>query len=265
MEILFSNIYNIKKVDTSPNVEMTAISNFFIKKLGFQTTFFGDKKSLELYKNIEFDNFKLIPESFINSLPYCFWSMSKLYAIRQTNNPCLHIDSDLFITKPFPENFLENDIVCFHNEKFAEQSVKILQNLIDIKPKECEQFPIISYNCGIIGGQDIKTLHMAIDILFNFLIKNKLYLDNIAKKFNHKDYPEYRWLFYPPVLFEQIWLFQIFKFFKKNINELIKDMKNWDHSLKFTKKTGYFHLMMSKMLYEESWGKNILYKYNIKY
>lgn len=265
MEILFSNISNLKnKEKTSDYVEMLAIANFYIKQLGFKTTFFGNDISLELHKNIEFDYFKIIPNDFINSMPKCFWSMSKLYALRQTNSPFLHIDSDLFITKPFTENFLQNDVVCFHSETFV--NFIQLQKLFDIRPKECLNFPVISYNCGVMGGQDFNSWHKAIDIVFNFLIENKYYLENIADHYNNDS--RYENIFYPSVLFEQIWLYQVLKFLgKNNIKELIMGMKDWKGNFaKLTRKTGYIHLMETKSEFaQKKTFKKIVEFKNIKY
>ena len=281
MEILFSNIYNAKKRNNidyesisyesllklskeerknlldeiepklnvlPPSLEMAAVANYWCKKHGFKTTFFGDETSLSLYKNIEYDNFKLIPESFIKSNTKYFWSIGKLYAIRQTNNPFLHIDSDLFLTKPLPENYLKQDTVCFHNEKFVQNHIDILQYLFKIKPKESENKSNVSYNCGIMGGQDYQSWHKAIDILISFVDQNRETIDFISKKYTND--PKYAHLFYPPVLFEQIWLFQILKSFGKQISELLI-INNWVESFnEVTKKSGYIHLMSHKWLYQ---------------
>jgi len=257
MEVLFSNIYNIKDTDVPPTIEMAALSNYFIKKLGFKTVFFGDERSLDLHKNIEYNEFKLIPKDFIKSMPKCFWSVSKLYSLQQTNKPCIHIDSDLFVTKPFPKDFLQNDVVCFHHENFSYRHMKQLQDVFIIKPKECEKFPIISYNCGVMGGQDFNSWHKAIDILFLYLIENKEYLDEVTSKYKINR-PHF---FYPPVLFEQIWLFQILKFLNKNkIAEMVEGIKCWKKSfMQVTRQTGYIHLMKTKIIHNEKW------KYFLKY
>jgi hypothetical protein len=240
-----------------PSVEMIALSNYYCKELGFTTTFFGDEISLKMHKNIEFDNFKLIPKDFIDNSLKCFWSSGKLYALRNTQNPCYHIDSDLFLTKPLPPNFLKQDIVCFHSEYFREKDFQVLQNLFEINPVKSFNFPTISYNCGIMGGQDYQSMHKAIDILFDFLNKNKTHINKVNKENeNNKEYFN-KDIFYPAVLFEQIWLFQILKSLGKNISELIQ-IHNWKESfLNETQKSGYVHLMRYKVFYIEKIKRKI--------
>jgi hypothetical protein len=288
MEIIFSNIYNenfekkkiyYKNYDinsliqqkTNLNLELfdstfsnfpatkeiLALANFYCKNLGFKTTFFGDQKSLNLYKNIEFDEFKIIPDNFIKEYYLqSFWSIGKLYALRQTYNHCFHIDSDLFLIRPLPDIFLNQDLVCFYEENYVQNFFENTQNLFNISPVNIN-LPNNSYNCAIMGGKDFKSMHKAIDILLSFYFKNRQYINEVSKK--HKNLKN----FYPTSLFEQVWLFQILKCMKKQIASLIeaKDYKSyWEE----TQKRGYVHLTYRKWFYQKT-CEQFVKKYNIKY
>jgi hypothetical protein len=165
----------------------------------------------------------------------------------------------LFLTKPISRDFLKNDIFCFHDEAFNIKMSTNLQNLFSIQPQETENYPSISYNCGIIGGQDIKIIQQSINILMNYIKENAEIIDNFYIKYkNSPNFME------PSVLIEQIWLFQIFKFFNINISQLI-NIKNWktDFDEKISQ-SGYIHLMRNK----ETFVKNIhvyLKRFNIEY
>lgn len=267
MKALFSHIENPFAIYPSNHyLEFTALANYFAKKQGFETIFFGDEKSLKNFKNIEFNYTERLSTDRLRKFPECFWAAGKLLAIDSMNEPCIHIDNDLFLTKPIPENFLKNDIVCFHDEKFAMNNAALqlekLQELFHIKPKEAEGFPSISYNCGIMGGQDLQTIKKSINIIFDFITYYALHIDSINLKYINN--PNVKTFFYPPVLIEQIWFYQVIKSFGKEITPLIH-INNWDENFKkVTMETGYLHLMGQKKFFKEHVKKTLLNK-NIKY
>lgn len=267
MKVIFSHIGNPFANYVGSDYPMfTALSNYYIKQLGFETIFFGDETSLKDFKNIEFDYTEKLQITKLKYFPNCFWSGGKLLAIESMNEPCMHIDNDLFLTKSIPEDFLMNDIICFHDELFAMNNKWVqLSKLVDffpIQPKQAEGIPSISYNCGIIGGQDLETIKKGIGIVFDFISNNASYIDHIY--FKHKNNKDYKHFFHPSVLIEQIWLFQIFKFFGKQITPLVK-ITDWDSSFRdMALNTGYIHLMHKKDEFRKSIEK-FLFMNNIKY
>lgn len=243
MKSLFSHSYNVySNHPTDQYVEMTALANYFAQKQGFETIFYGDETSIKDFKKINFDHIELLPNSYSKYLPKCFWSSSKLFALLSMNEPCVHIDNDLFLVKAIPENFLKNDIFCFHDEFFVEKWITRIQKLYKIQPPQTLNFPTISYNCGVIGGEDIKTIKSGIQILMDYIINNASIIDDVY--FKYKSNPN----FFPAVLIEQVWLFQIFKFLGKDIKTLIS-FENWEESFEETIfRNGYIHLMKNKNL-----------------
>ena len=241
MKSLFSHSYSVySNYPTDQYVEMTAIANYFAKKQGFETIFYGDETSIKDFKKINFDHIELLPSFYSKNLPKCFWSSSKLFSLLTMNEPCIHIDNDFFLVKPIPENFLKNDIFCFHDESFVERWITRVQKLYQIRPSQTLNFPIISYNCGIMGGQDIKTIKYGIQILIDYIVNNASIIDDVY--FKYKSNPN----FFPAVLMEQVWLFQIFKFLGKDIKTLINP-ENWEQSFEEALfESGYIHLMKNK-------------------
>lgn len=263
MKALFSHTYNpYSEYDTTNYIKMAAMANDCAKKQGFETVFFGDELALKNFKKIKYTHTQRIPERVLKDLPKCFWAGGKLLALSSMNEPCIHIDNDLFITKPILNNYLKNDIFCFHDEHFAMEGLTKMQDLYKIRPPETIGQEIMSYNCGIMGGDDIETIRKSIDIVLNFTINNSLYIDMINNIYN--EVPEFDYFFYTPVLIEQIWLFQIYKSFGKKISPLLY-IENWAESFESnTRQSGYIHLMQAKSETTETIDKYIN-KYNISY
>lgn len=263
MRALFSHIENpFSEYPTDDYVQMTALANYFAKKQGFETVFWGDAKALKNFKKINFDETYELPTRVLKNFPKCFWAAGKLLALSLMNEPCIHIDNDLFLTKPIPTTFLKNDIYCFHDEHFAMEGLSKMQELFKIRPKETLGQELISYNCGVMGGQDIKTIKNSINIIFDYISDNSGYIDLVNLTYNHID--AYDYFFYTPVLIEQMWLFQIYKNLGKTITPLIY-IENWAESFEMvTRKSGYIHLMQQKKFFVK-YIQDVLARKNIQY
>lgn len=245
MKIIFSNVKYPEYVSKSW-AQLAALSNYFFKKHGFETVFFGDEESLKEFKNIEYTHFEKIEKNEINQFPQCLWSMGKLVALNKISEPCLHVDMDIFLQQPFlNQNLLKSDIICLHDEIFASNNMIKLQQLFQYrKPKEAYG-DTISYNCGLIGGNDFITLQKAINIVFNYVTDNYEFIEKINNKY--KNNPDIQDYFYPPVLAEQIWLFQILKnFFNKEIQTIIPAPLDWKMARDSLLSHGIVHLMSQK-------------------
>jgi hypothetical protein len=263
MKALFSHVENpFSEHPTDDYVEMTALANYFAKKQGFETIFWGDAKALKNFKKIKFSETYELPVRILKDFPKCFWAAGKLLTLSLMNEPCIHIDNDLFLTKPVSEDFLNNDIYCFHDEHFAMKGLSKMQDLFKIRPKETLGQEIISYNCGVMGGQDIETVKKSINIIFDFISDNANYIDLVNLTYDHID--EYNYFFYTPVLIEQMWLFQIHKNFGKQITPLLH-IENWNTSFEYeTRRSGFIHLMQQKKFFKQ-YIREILMKKNIQY
>lgn len=238
MKAIFSHLDVNKYRCKESNYNMlTAYANFWAKKQGFETVFFGDERTLKNFKEIEFDDTCKISSELYKELPKNFWSASKLISLSLMNEPCIHIDNDLFLTEKIPSNFLQNDIYCYHHEAFV--NFNHLQNNVKIRPPETIGYPTISYNCGIMGGQDINTIKNSVNIVLDFVSTNSNYLESVTANGIEIHSNNIS------VLIEQIWLYQIIKYFNKTIAPLIEvsDWKDWQSK---SLQSGYIHLMKNK-------------------
>jgi hypothetical protein len=261
MKVIFSYINN-SYAKHPPYLECSAIANFYAQQQGFETIFYGDEISLKSHSGIKYNHTCRLPTEQIKNFPKCFWSAGKLIALSCMNEPCIHVDSDFFITKPINNDFLKNDIVCFHEEifinnpYFKDPGYKKLKTVFGIQPKECDNIQGFSYNCGIIGGSDIITIKRGIEIISNFISEHSVHIDNIHSK---------NYYLFTSVLIEQIWLFQIYKYFGKKINALIDaNLPDFKRG-KVEKDTGYFHLMGSRKYRLRDHICNFVEKNNISF
>jgi hypothetical protein len=265
MKIVYSHVSNRNRgINAKQYIELYALSNFLVKKNhpNFQTVFYGDEGSLKLFSNIQFDNFEIISNNILKDIPRELWTLGKLCSMLQVNEPFLHIDGDMLLFKPLQNNFLNKDIICFHDESFFNHAIDNMQNVLGIQPEHCQGITPISYNCGIFGGQDFKSIHYAINTVLNFVVQNKDSITNMIKEHKLKKNNYY---FDLSILVEQVWLFQILKFLEKEIYSVVR-IDNWYESFeKMTKDTGYLHLLSDKKnIYSEK-IKEITNKLNIKY
>jgi hypothetical protein len=269
MKIVYSHVINRNRGDNFQlhYLELAALSNFLIKKHypNFETVFYGDKESVEIFKNIKYDRFEILSNNILNQLPRELWTLGKLCTYLQINEPFFHIDFDMLLFKPLPKNCFTKDIVCFHNEYFVNHEMENMQNKVIILPKECANQPSISYNCGIFGGQSIDSIHKSSEIVLNFVIKNKTYIEEMTRNYrqNFNKVPYY--YFDISVLIEQVWVFQILKNLNQNIFNLLT-IDNWYESYNMAmQSTGYVHLMSERKQKYFNKVKDTLNKLNIKY
>lgn len=275
MKVIFSYINNYYKKNPygddfatkdKYDLQLAAVSNFYAKKFGFETIFFGNDESLNKYQNIKYSDFKLISLPIMDDLPEWFWVKSKLASLYLMNEPCIHVDMDLFIKNFIHKDLLSKDIICLHEQNFSNKVNKITESFLFVDPpSQCSNIPFQTYNCGILGGNDMETIKKSIDILFKHLILNKknfnIYNTLIGQANYSKDHDA-------TFLFEQVWLFQIFKSFGKEITNILHNINNWEifHKNEMTHR-GITHLLQdSKNLYKyKQQVTNTINKYNIKY
>jgi hypothetical protein len=266
MKIIFSYVTN-NNAPSQSSVELAALSNFLVKKQNLKTVFFGDKIAISNFKNIEYDEFVELKDDELLQLPPSLWSMNKLMAVRQINEPFLHLDCDMLLFKDLHKLQYDHDIVCFHDEYFIDHHFQTLQDLFQIKPEQCNNYITRSYNCGIFGGNDYQSYHKAIDILFEFIKNNYTHIEYISSKYrNDKNLAKQANydFFHPPVLVEQIWMFQLLQSFGKQIHTIMQ-IHNWHTDFENkSKESGFIHLMHRKEYYAKQ-VQFLLKRYNIKY
>lgn len=196
--------------------EMGEISNFLSQKHGFETIFVGDKKSIDLYKNVPFNKVMEFDDR-INQVPRCMWSAGKLIALSMMDEPVIHVDFDMFFLNAPSREKLEKDIVCFHTERiWDEKWARLYEVYKKVAPIDTLKIQPISYNSGIIGGKDINFIKKSINNLIEHIILNKSEIETIYEQ--TKAIKGLKFFHIPAVLLEQIWLYQLFTYHNKKIN-----------------------------------------------
>jgi hypothetical protein len=256
VKLIFSHITSLQPSYTNEIfVKMSALSNYYAQKHGFETIFFGDSQALKNFGKIKYNHFFELSNNYLNNFPKCLWAISKWFALSSMNEPCLHIDHDLFLVNSLNDNFLKNDIFCFHDELFVLKFYKRINSRFKIKPKEISDVEVYPYNCGLFGGQDINTIKNSINFILNFISNNINYVIEIDKK--------YKYPISMMCLVEQVWLFQVLKNNNKIISTLLK-VKDWGDFKKQSFEKRYIHFMFDKTSsFQEV--ERALFEKNIKY
>ena len=247
--------------------ELAALSNFYAKKHGYKTHFFGDSKSIEIIKNVEYDNITELPEDKLKNIPNCLWSLSKFVTIGMLNEPFLHLDTDFMMKKPINKKIIDSEIICFHTEKYVLDKTTLLQKAFPIHPLNKFDLSPLSYNCAVRGGQNFEYIKEKINFLLEYAVINKNLFESLnilyRRFFNSKKI--YNYFYFPPVLVEQVWLFQLFIEDGKKITKILGNPSSWIKMRDSNIKSELVHLMgVEKMFYKKKIIKHVN-ELNIKY
>lgn len=263
MKILYSSWLKPGKSYTDrSSVKMGEISNFLSQKHGFETIFVGDKKSLQMYKNIPF-NQVLEFDDRIYKIPERMWSAGKLIALSMMQEPVVHIDFDMFFINPPDRKKLENEIICFHSEEYETYHWIKYYFAFDkenLCPENTKYVEPISHNSAIIGGSNIDFIKECVNGLIDHIILHKKEINNLIED---KIIKENFHAAFGTVLLEQIWLYQIYKNNNKEISFYF-DGKDLDTINKQSKLDGAVHFWGSKNGRAEKKTVEELYKLYIK-
>jgi hypothetical protein len=221
---------------------MIKISHKLVKKMGYETLLFTNKINLPKFENIGYDEIILIDQKLLNKLPKNVWSLGKLIALSLMNEPFCHIDFDLFLGNDVLKLFKDKEIFCFHREpwrtmdQFSPYYEKAISELNIVEDKFFK-----TYNCAILGGTAVKEIKESANIVLDYTIKNKVYLEK--QKLEH---------WYLPVLFEQILFLNILRQ-KLNMIELPVVMSGtqdeeltWNFVYSQMRKINVYHLWGAK-------------------
>jgi hypothetical protein len=222
MKIIFSHLSNVNpftNVDPKINLSLAKLSNFLIQKHGFKTAFWGDQNSIKIFKEIPYDEIVDFKHDYIQEFSPSFWSISKLLAMSEINEPFLHIDHDLFLFKTFYEDFLNQNVIYFHDEFYYDNLIESFQKDFELQPKNIINFKNSSKNCALIGGQNYKILNKISKEILEFILENQELIKNLIKSENIKKYPK----FMPAVLTEQVWIFKYLEYYKENSTPYLKE------------------------------------------
>lgn len=142
--------------------------------------------------NLPFDEVKLSLDGIDHSTD--IWSVSKAYSVLEMSEPFVHIDSDVYIWKPLSTTFLNSEVLVQDGEGKIDRDQYTLYlglewdyqrylngmnkyfNNSNLKDRD-----VYAWNCGIIGGTDVKFLHkwakemIEVSNLYDTIIKKQNY------------------------------------------------------------------------------------------
>lgn len=113
------------------------------------------------------------------------WSFGKVYAYTLQQEPFLHLDGDVFLWKPFPDDMLRQPIVVqqlenqnqFHESVFSD----VRGSLGEFPPYEQGAYSSIlsQYNMGVFGGSDLAHIHTYAQDSMAFVRNNLIRLSTL--------------------------------------------------------------------------------------
>jgi len=169
-------VYSHWSLGKEPFKEMVACSNRLAQAHGYETILYTDKKGEEDLKNIKFSEIRRFPDK-LHKVSKRVWSLGKLAAMSDMDEPFFHIDQDLFLYRDVLKSLRNNDFVCFHQEPGAEGYLdlfRIKKHFKNVQPASLENdYEIKSYNFAVVGGLAYKTIKQVTSEILDVCIEKK--------------------------------------------------------------------------------------------
>jgi len=173
-----------------------------------EITLITDSKSKNLFQDAPFTNITTDLDVF-DGVENRNWALGKLYAYKllaEKEEPFLHIDYDVLLMKPIPEEFIQNDIVVQSTEVYAYDQYKLEKFYANIGEKYEFELPDKThkaYNMGIFGGTNYEFIKKYAKSALDFS------LDAKNKDVFEVMYKERTWM--PATISEQYYLWLLAK------------------------------------------------------
>ncbi|WPO77290.1 DUF6734 family protein [Flavobacterium sp. KACC 22761] len=154
----------------------------------------------------------------LNNYHSQLWALPKIHSYSKQEKPFLHVDGDVFIWKKFDDDLVKGDLIAQNIETATEYYENIMRSLefgLNYFPPEIiserrSKMPMLAYNAGIFGGNDIAFFKEYTSKAFKFVDRNLPNLSNInVTNFN--------------IFFEQYLFYCLVKKNKKQVNVLISE------------------------------------------
>ncbi|MBB3188344.1 DUF6734 family protein [Microbacter margulisiae] len=122
----------------------------------------------------------------LNNLPNDLWAMAKIKTYSMQKEPFLHVDGDVFIFEPFPEEFINSPLIA-QNREFTTTYYRVMWDKIypnlEYLPEQMESFHQgrnnLAYNMGIVGGNDVSFFKRYSRLSSDFVYQNSQIWDKI--------------------------------------------------------------------------------------
>ena len=123
--------------------------------------------------HVVFDNFKCLPYH---------WALAKIYTYSLQEKPFLHVDGDIYISKPFCIDVMQGGLIAQNKEKGTQYYGRMLSRIMGhrslVLPKsvsDCiEHDKLLSYNMGVFGGSDLEFIQKYCHEAFTFMNLNRM-------------------------------------------------------------------------------------------
>ena len=110
------------------------------------------------------------------------WAYPKIKTYSLQTTPFLHVDGDVFLPAPIPENIINAPVVVQNREigtaYYQRMMQRVFQNPSVFLPvfirKGIDDGSLASYNMGIFGGSDIDFIHKYCHEVFRFINQNHI-------------------------------------------------------------------------------------------
>jgi hypothetical protein len=146
------------------------------------------------------------------------WAHPKLLTYSIQNEPFIHVDGDVYIFNRLPAEYESAELIAQNAEVgsayYKKMAIKFLNDNViipEILRKEIEKEIILSYNAGVLGGNDLNFIKEYCQIAFDFISTNKL--NDTNSKISDVNYN---------ILFEQILFRVLVAHNKKTVLNVIK-------------------------------------------
>lgn len=213
-----------------------ALSVYFSSKWFEKVAFYTDNTGsmMASFFGIEFNEV----HSDFNSLdlPASLWSIPKIHAIARQQEPFLHIDSDVFLTKPLSQSYLTAQVLAQSYEhprskslyEFGLRKLKGDEFYLteDFRRGVYNRTKFTPVNCGIVGGNNIWVFRKYTEQVLEMVETNFL-------KF--EDVPTHEYC----VTLEQWFLSAFCHLYRMPVTVLLRDIKDAD-------RIGYKHYIAAR-------------------
>lgn len=235
--------YSCKGYQKAPSefiVNLHKLCFFHLKKHFNDINFITDSFSKNFFKDIPWTSVSTIlddiPDNYLD-----LWNLSKIYALKyiaEKNEPFIHLDGDVILWKPLPEDIINAEVFAQCPEDTNKHKYEL-----DKFQKFCPnksifkklKFNPIAYNMGIFGGSNLDFINgYAKEIL-----KIVMHKDN---QFFWREYDGYSYHWCKPVLVEQYFLYLYSQFRDQKITCLFPEWPSEEEA----QNMGYSHLMLTK-------------------
>ena len=121
--------------------------------------------------HVVYDDFECLPHH---------WALSKVKTYSMQSEPFLHIDGDIYISRPLPESALTAPLVAQNREVGTIYYRNMLQRILshsslslpDYMEQSIHEESVASYNMGFFGGSDIPFICRYCNEVFDFFARN---------------------------------------------------------------------------------------------